>query len=353
MGEIRVRVPYLVTVRGRHYWQPGKAVRKLGFEPQALGTDPYLAAEKARELNAAVDAVRQGRPVGQADPRAVASLIAAYKRSPAYLNLRPVSQAYYDGIMRRIERVAGSDPVASITRAELHDVYSRARDETTLSIANAIMKCWGILLRAAVDMGWIAANPMMGFRLVREPSRGVLWTSQEVEAVCAALERLGWPVAALAVRLGLDTAQRPGDVLRLPWSAYDGRAITLRQSKTGQAVRIALSPEVAALLDKAPRKGPLIFTTEARGRAYTVRELERRVQAAKAAAGIRPELQFRDLRRTAATEAGAAGATDDEIRALTGHRNRSVVAVYVRPDDRMAKAAQDKRRAERERNKKV
>ena len=63
----------------------------------------------------------------------------------------------------------------------------------------------------------------------------------------------------------------------------------------------------------------------------------------RALAELPAELQFRDLRRTAATELGTAGATDDEIRAVTGHRSRNVVAVYVRPDDRMAKAVQRKR----------
>jgi integrase len=37
----------------------------------------------------------------------------------------------------------------------------------------------------------------------------------------------------LPLLLALWTGQRQGDLLRLPWSAYDGEHIRLRQSKTG------------------------------------------------------------------------------------------------------------------------
>jgi hypothetical protein len=38
-----------------------------------------------------------------------------------------------------------------------------------------------------------------------------------------------------AVVLALWTGQRQGDLLALPWSAYDGKHIRLRQSKTSYA----------------------------------------------------------------------------------------------------------------------
>jgi integrase len=44
-----------------------------------------------------------------------------------------------------------------------------------------------------------------------------------------------------ALMLALWTGQREGDLLRLPWSAYDGAHIRLRQSKTGKRVVIPVS----------------------------------------------------------------------------------------------------------------
>jgi len=48
--------------------------------------------------------------------------------------------------------------------------------------------------------------------------------------------------------LAIWTAQRQGDLLRLPWTAYDGKRIRLKQSKTG--VRVAIP--VGAPLKRAP-----------------------------------------------------------------------------------------------------
>jgi integrase len=42
----------------------------------------------------------------------------------------------------------------------------------------------------------------------------------------------------LPLMLALWTGQRQGDLLRLPWSSYDGKTIRLRQSKTGRGVVI-------------------------------------------------------------------------------------------------------------------
>jgi integrase len=42
----------------------------------------------------------------------------------------------------------------------------------------------------------------------------------------------------LRLLLALWTGQRQGDLLRLPWSAYDGTHIRLRQGKTGTRVVI-------------------------------------------------------------------------------------------------------------------
>ena len=56
-------------------------------------------------------------------------------------------------------------------------------------------------------------------------------------------------------------------------------------------------------------------------------------------AGLPKDLQYRDLRRTLVTALGAAGCSDGQIRAITGHKTRAVVGVYVRPDQTFAKGA--------------
>jgi integrase len=57
------------------------------------------------------------------------------------------------------------------------------------------------------------------------------------------------------------TGQRQGDILRLGWSAYDGRFIRLRQSKTGVRVTIPVGGPLKAMLDAAPRLSTVIVTS--------------------------------------------------------------------------------------------
>jgi len=64
-------------------------------------------------------------------------------------------------------------------------------------------------------------------------------------------------------------------------------------------------------------------------------------------AGLPANLQMQDFRRTAATEAAAAGATVDEIRALQWHSTRTAALHYVHPDGRYVASAQEKRLAQR------
>jgi integrase len=52
-----------------------------------------------------------------------------------------------------------------------------------------------------------------------------------------------------ALVLAIETGQRQGDLIRLPWSAYDGQWIRLRQSKGGQRVQVPVTQDLKAILD--------------------------------------------------------------------------------------------------------
>ena len=55
-------------------------------------------------------------------------------------------------------------------------------------------------------------------------------------------------VTLAPLRLALWTGQRQGDLLRLPWSAYDGITVRLRQSKTGRRVAIRVGEPLRVAL---------------------------------------------------------------------------------------------------------
>jgi hypothetical protein len=60
--------------------------------------------------------------------------------------------------------------------------------------------------------------------------------------------------------LALWSGQRQGDLLRLPWSSYDGSHVRFRQSKTGRRVTMPAGMPLKALLDDTERRSPLILT---------------------------------------------------------------------------------------------
>ena len=93
----------------------------------------------------------------------------------------------------------------------------------------ALVLSWG------VDRGLIADNPCArGGRLYRGSRAEKIWTSDDE----AAFLELAPAHLHLPLMLGLWTGQREGDLLRLPWSGYDGVHIRLQQSKGGVRVVI-------------------------------------------------------------------------------------------------------------------
>ena len=72
----------------------------------------------------------------------------------------------------------------------------------------------------------------------------------------------------LALMIGLWTGQRQGDLLRLPWSSYDGKHIRLRQSKGGRRIVVPVGEPLKIRLDATPKRSTIILTNReaSRGR---------------------------------------------------------------------------------------
>src|SRR5262249_4073106 len=135
----------------------------------------------------------------------------------------------------------------------------------------------------------------------------------------------------LPLLLALWPGQRQGDLLRLPWSAYDGTHIRLRQSKSiGKnrrmvSIQVRVGAPLKAALDATPKQSPIILITS-RGRPWTEDGFRASWGKACKAANIE-EVTFNDLRGSAVTRLALAGCTEAEIATITGHSLRSVRAI--------------------------
>jgi integrase len=201
----------------------------------------------------------------------------------------------------------------------------------------------GRVLSVALERGKIDANPVAGGggRLYVSARVDKVWTFDDEEAFL----RTASTHLHLPLLLALWTGQRQGDLLRLPWSSYDGEVIRLRPGKsitrrrpTGKSVTVPVGEPLKLLLDRMPRKSPIILLNSD-GRPWTGAGFRCSFAAARKAAGI-TGVTFHDLRGTAVTRLALVGATEPEIAAITGHSLKDVCAIldahYLNRDPELA-----------------
>lgn len=256
----------------------------------------------------------------------IADLIRRFEASPVFGDMQAdTTQKEYKRKFKVIEAKWGTCPTAAFTEKEFRvdvlnwrdEVAKRARREAdNLVSALARLASW------AFERGEIDRNILDKVQRVYHANRAdKLWLPEHVDAFTKHA-----PIQMFAaLMLGMHTGQRQGDLLRLPWSAYDGTRITLRQRKGGRTVSIRSTVALRDMLDTLPRSGVLILTTPT-GRAWTKRYFNQRwTEVAKVARVT--NLHFHDLRGTAITMLAEAGATVPEIAAVTGHSLKHVTSI--------------------------
>ncbi len=190
----------------------------------------------------------------------------------------------------------------------------------------------------AKDRGIIATNPCeKGGRLHVADRADKFWGEQEIATLLVAASQ----EIKLALVLALWTGQRQGDLLRLPWSSYDGTHLRLRQSKTGRRIVMPAGMPLRVLLDGSERRGPIILTNSY-GRPWTSDGFRTSWSKACARAGV-SGLTFHDLRGSAVVRLALAEATVPQIATFTGHSLKDVEAIldahYLGRDVQLAEAA--------------
>jgi integrase len=184
---------------------------------------------------------------------------------------------------------------------------------------------WSVLARVlswARDRGLITDNPCSrGGRLYRGSRAEKIWTAADE----AAFFKRAPTHLHLPLLLALWTGQRQGDLLRLPWSAYDGTHVRLRQGKTGTRVVIRVGAPLKLALDATTKRSPLILTNSD-GKPWTSDGFRASWSKACKTAGV-IGVTFHDLRGTAVTRLALAECTEAEIATITGHSLRSVRAI--------------------------
>ncbi|MFZ2080148.1 MAG: integrase, partial [Xanthobacteraceae bacterium] len=226
------------------------------------------------------------------------SLLQQYQTSEDFRALADSTRRSYIALISLIEKRFGDFPLSALTDRRSRGIFMGWRDQLAATAGRRQADyAWTVLARVlswSLNRGLVAANPCeRGGRLYRGGSRAEkVWTAIDETAF---LERAPTHLH-LPLLLALWTGQRQGDLLRLPWSGYDGSHIRLRQRKTGARVVIRVGAPLKAALDATPKRSTIILTNSD-GKPWTSDGFRASWGKACKAAGV-VGVTFNDLRGT-------------------------------------------------------
>jgi len=273
-------------------------------------------------------------------PGTLFTLIAEFKASAEFQNKSKDTQRAYLSYLKLIEGEFGDLPIAALADPGARGLFKTWRD----GMADKPRKAdyaWATLARVlsvAKDRGRIPINPCeRGGRLYEAERSDKVWTEVDIGRLLS----VAGPRIEAALLLALWTGQRQGDLLRLPWSAYDGKHIRLRQSKGGRRLKIPVGAPLRAHFEAMPRVSPTMLTNSY-GAPWTSDGFRTSWGKACAKAGI-TDLTFHDLRGSAVTRLAIAGCSVPEIASITGHSLKDVEDIldkhYLSRDQALAENA--------------
>ena len=241
--------------------------------------------------------------------------------------ISPRTRRDYTKQIKRIERDYGDFPIKALDDPRARSEFLDWRDQLAQTSLRQADYAYGTLARIlswAHNRGLIVKNPCAKVGKLYHGTRvNKIWDDEDI----ARFLRIAPPYLCLAMLLAINTGQRQGDPLRLPWSAYDGTEIKLRQRKTGAYVPIPVADALKAALDAAPRQSPIMLTNS-EGKPWSESGFQGAWGKVTMRAGVRG-LTFHDLRGTAVVTLARAGCNEVEIYSITGHKPGDVRAILT------------------------
>ena len=240
--------------------------------------------------------------------------------------------------MERFREGHGHLPLASLPKEFIVALLDTLPPHGALNL----LKTFRHFFRWCLDRKLVANDPTFGIRLKVSKSDGHhTWTEEEIAAFEAYYPVGSKPRWALA--LGLYTAQRRGDVVRIGRQHIKDNTLAIRQTKTGAPLAIPVHPDLAAIIATTP-VGHLTLLVTQSGKGYSGNDFTDQFRAWCDAAGLPKHCVFHGLRKAACVRLADAGCSAFEIQAISGHKTLSEVQRYTQGADqrRLAVAAMER-----------
>ena len=173
--------------------------------------------------------------------------------------MKPSTQQSRRSIIERFRAEHGNKPLKGLQRKHIQQIIGDKSD--TPQGANNLLKALRVILAYAVDQEMITSNPAVGVKKYKAQGDGYhSWSEAEI-AQFESQHPVGTK-ARLAMVLGLYTAQRKGDVIKMGRQHITGDSIAVRQEKTGTPLILPMHPELKATLASVPRNNMTFLMTE-------------------------------------------------------------------------------------------
>jgi hypothetical protein len=286
-----VRITHVSWRGGRPRFEPGPALRKMGYEGRdlkdAAGRWLDLAATKrfSDALTAEV-AQRRKAAVGKArGPRRPATSIVTRRLGPALTTVEGLFDAWFAhaSMSAQAERRPGLKPKAPATivfygkmrdtlaqeapevwcaaagaldRVICFNLYERLVARRGLSVGNGVMRVLSAALSFGIRRGLVPldTNPCQRLGMETSPPRLRVAEPEHIDHLVAAADALDRPEVGDAIMLGVWTAQRQQDRLQLVDEGLLNGRRYFRQRKTGAIVAIPEAPKLTARLRTARQR---------------------------------------------------------------------------------------------------
>jgi integrase len=285
-------------------------------------------------------------------PGSVRALIAEFKSTPEYTKLEPKTRL---GYARSLDKLALAVGEFKATRIKRHHIVrirnalaspaptedgkpARAKPRAADDFVAAVSRMFTI----GLDLGYCETNPAARIGRIADSESYIPWP----RTARATFEASAPPRHVMdGYMLGLWTAMRLADVLRLARTRYDGTAFDLKHRKTKSELWVPAFSKLRIYI--AENSWPhVLFVTTPEGEKFNESTFGKAFRAHLTAIGL-GDYHFHGLRHTTATALADAGATDHEIQSITGHATLQMVQRYTKRANQRRLAARAMEKLER------
>lgn len=332
------KLKYLKSARrGRKvFWY----FRRKGLPLAALPGQPGEAAFLKR-----YGELLEDKPTAAAPHQStLAYLIDRYIASSEYGDLAKLTQRDYRKVLDLLRELWGGLPYAALTSdhvSSLRDEYQHVNRRRGSLIVQVTRRLFNWARKRKIIK---IENPAADVDLLSGGDGYKPWTDKQLATFKAGAK----PKWKLALLLGMHMGQRRGNIATLGWDQYDGHWLSFPGHKGGNPVEAPAGSELKGELDAQRKESGPVIPTDHGGFYGSLDSFSHAFGAECKRIGL-TGCTFHGLRYTMIGLAADAGATDEEIMAVSGHKTKVMVTKYAeksRGRKRASSAVQKREAAE-------